>query len=63
MMCYICEKKIDGYEHFSKCSTFTFDQDIIDNTDIRDPTKLGVPAQRNMPREADLLQNTTVRSW
>lgn len=61
VMCYICEQKIQGYDHFKNCQTFTFDEDIIDNTDIREPQRLGVQVQVNMPRELELDQITKGR--
>ncbi|XP_060600157.1 E3 ubiquitin-protein ligase RNF14-like [Ruditapes philippinarum] len=63
-MCYICEKQIDGYKHFAdspKCNTFTFEEDLIDNTDIRQPEHHGFlpinAAAQRVLRNA--LPNTT----
>lgn len=51
-MCYICEKDItkEGYSHFTnQCNTFTFENDVIDNTDIADPVAMGVVRAQRLP--------------
>lgn len=51
-MCYICEEQIDSYSHFtdSPCNTFSFAEDTIDNTDMKNPVQPGLIQHIEPPR-------------